>query len=317
MTTCKAPRIPVLVLSACLAGGLSGSLAGGPAAGAARASTPPTSKLDGALIERLTGAKGSLDAASGVFKVSVPRTDLQVHAGGVHLTPRMGLTSWAAFHKADSAAMVMGDLVLLEPQVNPVMSAALDAGLEVTALHNHFFGDQPKVMFMHIGGHGKVEDLAAAVGKVFRAAAETPPAAQLPAIDPAQTSLDAAKVEAVLRSKGELKDGVLRFAFAESTRMHGEAVGAAMGVSTWAAFAGTDAEAVVDGDFAMQERELQAVLKALRKAGIDVVAIHNHMTGEEPRILFLHYWGVGLARGLAQGLRSALDAQKSVTTGHR
>jgi len=268
--------------------------------------------LDTALIERLTGAKGSLDAPTGVFKVSVPRTDVDVHVGGVHLQPRLGLTSWAAFQKTAEGAMVMGDMVLLEPQVNAVMSAALDSGLEVTALHNHFLGDEPRVMYMHVGGHGSVQDLAAAVGKVFRAMAEKPPAAPRGEIDPAHTSLDAAKIEAALGAKGDLKDGVLRFTFGKSARMHGETVGAAMGVNTWAAFAGSDAQAVVDGDFAMEERELQAVLKALRKGGIDVVAIHQHMTGEEPRIVFLHYWGVAPASRLAQGLRSALDAQASL-----
>jgi hypothetical protein len=271
------------------------------------------SNLDTALIERLTGAKGSLDAATGVFKVSVPRTDLDIRVGGVRLSPRLGLTSWAAFQRTGDDALVMGDMVLLEPQVNPVMSVALDNGLAVTALHNHFFGDEPKVMFLHIGGHGSVQDLAAAVGKVFRAAAEKPPAAPRAGIDPTKTSLDAAKVEAALGAKGEMKDGVLRFTFGKTARMHGEAVGAAMGVNTWAAFAGSDGQAVVDGDFAMEERELQPVLKALRKGGIDVVAIHNHMTGEEPRIIFLHYWGLGPAARLAQALRSALDAQAAAS----
>jgi hypothetical protein len=274
-------------------------------------------RLDTAGIERLTGAKGALDAKSGVFKVSVPRTDLDVRVGAIRLQPRQGLTSWAAFQPAGGGVMVMGDMVLLEPQVNPVMSAALDNGLEVTALHNHFFGDTPKVMFMHIGGHGATADLAAAVGKVFRAMEGKPAAAPPVAIDPAQSALDAAKVEAVLGAKGELKDGVLRFTFGKTAKMHGEEVGAAMGVNTWAAFAGSDGTAVVDGDFAMEERELQAVLKALRKGGIDVVAIHNHMTGEEPRIVFLHYWGVGPAARLAQALRSTLDAQSGAGAGDR
>jgi hypothetical protein len=312
-------RLLWLVLLLVPAGWLAPSLAVAAAAQGASAAAG-SAGLDGALIERLTGAKGALDAASGVFKVSVPRSDLDVRVGGVHLSPRLGLTSWAAFQRAGQGAMVMGDMVLLESQVNPVMSAALDSGLEVTALHNHFFGDTPKVMFMHIGGHGSVEDLATAVGKVFRTARETPPAAPRVEIDPAQTSIDTAgitQVEAALGAKGDSKDGVLRFTFGKTSRMHGETVGAAMGVNTWAAFAGSDAQAVVDGDFAMEERELQPVLKALRKAGIDVVAIHNHMTGEEPRIVFLHYWGVGPAARLAQGLRSALDAQAGVTTGHR
>ncbi|HYO13092.1 MAG TPA: DUF1259 domain-containing protein [Thermoanaerobaculia bacterium] len=268
-----------------------------------------SSGLDTSLIERLTGAKGSLDATEGVFKVSVPRTDLGTRVGGVRLHPRLGLTSWAAFQRTGNSAMVMGDMVLLEPQVNPVMSVALDGGLEVTALHNHFFGDEPKVMFLHIGGHGPVEELATAIGKVFRAMEEKPPAAPRAEIDPAKTTLDPGKIEQILGARGDLKDGVLRFVFGKTARMHGVTVGAAMGVNTWAAFAGSDEQAVVDGDFAMQEEELQAVLKALRRAGIDVVAIHNHMTGEEPRIVFLHYWGVGPAERLARGLRSALEAQ--------
>lgn len=179
----------------------------------------------------------------------------------------------------------------------------------MTALHNHFFGDDPRIMFMHIGGHGSVETLAAAVGKVFGAMKETPPAGPRVEVDPARSSLDVSKVEEILGAKGEMKDGVLRFTFGKTTRMHGEAVGAAMGVNTWAAFAGSDGQAVVDGDYAMEEDELQAVLKALRKGGIDVVAIHSHMTHEEPRIVFLHYWGTGPAARLAQVLKSALEAQ--------
>lgn len=272
---------------------------------------PPAGRLDPALIERLTGAKGSLDAAAGVFKVSVPRNDLAVRIGGVRMHPRLGLTSWAAFQQTKHGVMVMGDMVLQEAQVNPVMSVALDIGLEVTALHNHFFGDEPKVMFMHIGGHGTAEELAAAVGKVFRAMEGKPPALPPIEVDPARTSFETSKLEEILGAKGEMKDGVLRFTFGKTARMHGETVGAAMGVNTWAAFAGSDGQAVVDGDFAMEEHELQAVLKALRKGGIDVVAIHNHMTHEEPRIVFLHYWGTGPAARLAQVLQSALEAQAS------
>lgn len=269
----------------------------------------PAVGLDSALVERLTGAKGSLDAAAGVFKVSVPRSDLAVQVGGVRMHPRLGLTSWAAFQQTKHGVMVMGDMVLQEAQVNPVMSVALENGLEVTALHNHFFGDEPKIMFMHIGGHGSVEELSGAVGKVFRAMEAKPPAVPRVEIDPAKSSLGTPKLEEILGAKGEMKDGVLRFTFGKTTRMHGETVGAAMGVNTWAAFAGSDGQAVVDGDFAMEEHELQTVLKALRKGGIDVVAIHNHMTHEEPRIVFLHYWGTGPADRLAQVLRSALKAQ--------
>ncbi|MFY9824218.1 MAG: DUF1259 domain-containing protein [Thermoanaerobaculia bacterium] len=284
------------------------------AANAQPAPPPPatSSGLDTALIERLTGAKGALDAAEGVFKVSVPRTDLGLEVAGVRMTPRLGLTSWAAFRKmGDHAdhAMVMGDLVLREDQVNPVMSAALAAGLEVTALHNHFLWDTPRVMFMHIGGHGPQDRLATAVGVVFRTMQEKPAPPAKAAIDPAQTTLDPKAVESILNLKGDFKDGVLRFAVGKPSHMAGETIGNAMGVNTWAAFAGSDAQAVLDGDFAMVAGELQAVLKALRAAGINVVAIHSHMAEEEPRILFLHYWGIGPSAHLARGLKSALEAQ--------
>src|SRR3954452_12678172 len=166
--------------------------------------------LNSAQIEQLTGAKGKLDEKEGVFKVSVPRADLKVVAGGVHLTPPMGLTTWAAFTKSGAHTMVMGDMCLTEDQVNPVMSVALENGLEVTALHNHFFWDSPKVMFMHIGGMGDEAKLATAVGKVFAKIKETSGAkGDVPKvdIDPAKTSLDPAKIEAVLGQKGELASG--------------------------------------------------------------------------------------------------------------
>ena len=265
--------------------------------------------LDGAKLEQLTGAKGKLDEKEGVFKVSVPRADLHPVAGGVHLTPPMGLTTWAAFTRAGEHTMVMGDLCLTEDQVNPVMSVALDNGLEVTALHNHFFWDTPKIMFMHIGGMGDEAKLAAAVGKVFAKIKETAGGkgeAPKVDIDPAKTTIDAAKLDALLGQKGELANGVYKVTIGRTTNMGGHAVGKTMGVNTWAAFAGSDAQAVVDGDFAMLESELQGVLKALRGASIDVVAIHQHMTGEQPRVMFLHYWGVGRATDLATGLKAAL-----------
>jgi hypothetical protein len=271
------------------------------------------SALDTAKIEELTGAKGALDAKEGVFKVSLPRKDLAVTAAGVHMTPPLGLTAWAAFTRAGSHVMVMGDMVVLEDQANPVMSAALDSGLEVTALHNHFFWDSPKVMFMHVGGMGEESQLATAIGKVFAKIKDTAGGkGEIPRadIDPAKTSLDPKKIEAVLGYKGELASGVYKVTIGRTTKMAGHTVGKAMGVNTWAAFAGSDDQAVVDGDFSMLESEVQPVLKALRGGGINVVAIHNHMTGETPRIMFLHYWGVGRTEDLAKALRSALDKTK-------
>jgi Domain of Unknown Function (DUF1259) len=206
--------------------------------------------------------------------------------------------------------MVMGDIVLLEDQVNPVMEAALQNGLEVTALHNHFFWDSPKVMFMHIGGMGETAALADAVGKVFARLRETAGGKGLvprASIDPASSQLDAQRLDAVLGQKGTYKDGVYKVTVGRTVRMHGYEMGKTMGVNTWAAFAGTPEQAVVDGDFAMLESELQPVLEALRAADIKIVAIHNHMTGEEPRMMFLHYWGIGPAEQLARGVKSALD----------
>jgi uncharacterized protein DUF1259 len=269
--------------------------------------------LDTAKIEQLTGGKGELNVQNGVFKVSVPRTDLAVTAAGVKMTPPMGLTSWAAFQQVGTQTMVMGDIVLLEDQVNPVMSVALTNGLEVTALHNHFFWDTPKVMFMHIGGMGSAEALAGAVGKVFATIKETSggkgtvPHVEL---DPAKTSLDPKPIEEVLGVKGQMANGVYKVTVGRTTQMHGHDVGTTMGVNTWAAFVGSDNTAVVDGDFAMLESELQPVLKALRGAGINVVAIHQHMTMESPRVVFLHYWGVGPTQVLATGLKAALAAQR-------
>jgi len=263
--------------------------------------------LDTSRIEQLAGAKGRLDRAAGVFKVSVPRTDLALAVGGVKLTPPSGLTSWAAFEATGSEVMVMGDMVLTEDQVNPVMSVALDNGLEVTALHNHFLGESPRVMFMHIGGRGSLESLAGAVGKVLARIKEAGVPLPNATIDPANTRLDGDQLATVLGHHGDLAGGVYKVTIGRTARMHGHEVGSTMGVNTWAAFSGTNDQAVVDGDFAMTESELQPVLKALRHADIQIVAIHQHMTGEEPRIMFLHYWGIGHAEDLARGLRAALD----------
>jgi len=270
-------------------------------------------KLDSAKIEQLTGIKGELNEKEGVYTVRAPRSDLQITAAGVKINPAMGLTSYAAFMKAGGKTTVMGDTTLLEDQVNPVMSVALDNGLQVTALHNHFFWESPKVMFMHIGGMGDEEKLAAAVGKVFAKIKETSggkgetPKAE---IDPGKTSLDPKNIEAIMGAKGQLASGVYKITIGRTTKMGGATVGNAMGINTWAAFAGSDQQAVVDGDFVMLESELQPVLKALRGAGINVVAIHNHIETESPRIVFLHYWGVGPTSDLAKGLKTALDTQK-------
>jgi len=272
--------------------------------------------MDTAVIEQAAGLKGTFSKEENVFKVSRPRSDIKIAVDGWTMPPFMGLTSWAAFTPAhDGQTMMMGDTVLLEDEVNPAISAALDSGLEVTALHNHFFFDQPKVYFMHISGMGDPGTLAGAVKKVYDRIAEVRAAQPLPqkafsgAKIAASNAISPEPLEKILATKGQAKDGMLKIVIGRSATMHGTAVGKEMGVNTWAAFAGSDDEAIVDGDFAMTEPELQPVLKAMRHEGINIVAIHQHMTAEEPRILFLHYWAKGEAADLARSLKLALDAQ--------
>ena len=269
--------------------------------------------LDTAQIESGTGLKGTLNEAEGVFKVTAPRNDVKIVVDGSQLPPFMGLTSWAAFTEGKGApAMVMGDLVLLQDEVNPVMSAALAAGLDVTALHNHFFYDDPKVYFMHIGGEGEAAKLAAGVKSALDAAKAVRAASPEPAKSfgkplAAPSSITTAPLETALGGKGQSKDGMAKFVFGRSAKMPcGCTVGKEMGVNTWAAFAGTDEDALVDGDFCVLPGELQGVLKSLRKSGVNIVAIHHHMAMEEPRYIFLHYWGRGPAVTLAQALKAAL-----------
>lgn len=274
--------------------------------------------LDTKQIEKITGLKGTFSKDEEVFKVTAPRNDIKVAVDGWPMPPFMGLTSWAAFSKAtnDDDVMVMGDIVLFQDEVNPVMSAALDNGLAVTALHNHFFFDEPKVYFMHIGGSGSADELATAVQKVFGKVKEIRAANPQPATTfgksplPEKSAISGTPLEAVLGMKGQTNNGMFKVVVGRKTKMPcGCEMGKEMGVNTWGAFAGSDDKALVDGDFAVREGELQPVLKSLRHDGINIVAIHSHMTHEEPRILFLHYWGRGKAADLAKALKNALAKQ--------
>jgi hypothetical protein len=270
--------------------------------------------LDTAAIESTTGLKGTYNKTENVFKVSKPRDDVKVSIDRWTMPAFMGLTSWAAFTPMGKSTMLMGDTVLFEDEVNPAMSAALDNGLEVTALHNHFFFDQPKVFFMHIGGMGDTQKLAAGVKAMYDRiaqvrAAQPSPGSSFTGDIPTPSNVSAAPIEQILGTKAQAKDGMVKVTFGRPARMHGTAVGNEMGVNTWAAFAGDDEHAVVDGDFAMHEDELQPVLKAMRSEGISIVAIHQHMTHESPRYMFLHYWGKGKAADLAKAVKEALDTQ--------
>jgi hypothetical protein len=273
--------------------------------------------LDTTKIDQLTGLKGKLNAQEGVYKVTFPRDDVKVSVAGWQMPPFMGLGTWAAFQGTNDKAMMMGDTVLFEDEVNAVMSAALDNGLSVTALHNHFFFDEPKVYFMHISGEGSVETLAGAVKKVYDTIKAIRVANAKPATKfgqsgnekkplPGKSSITPAPLNEIFALQGDVKDGMVKFTIGKKSKMSGMEIGKEIGVNTWAAFAGSDDNAVVDGDFAVTEDELQPVLKSLRAANVNIVAIHSHMTHENPRILFLHYWGRGSAKDLANAVKGAL-----------
>lgn len=265
-------------------------------------------------IEQLTSAKGQLDKDENVFKISVLHNDLNIAVAGVKLVPAMGLTSEVAFKQLNNHVMAMGDLVLLEDQVNPVMSTALANGLNVTALHNQYLWEKPRLMFMHIEGMGDEKTLATAVGKVFakmKVTASDKEKVPTANIDPAKTTLNSKKIDDILGTKGAFDHGIYKIVIGRTAKMDGYIIGKSMDVSTWAAFAGSDDNAVVDGDFAMHESELQGVLKALRNADFYVVSIHQHMVGEEPRFIFLHFWAVGSTQALAKGLHAAFTVTGS------
>jgi hypothetical protein len=269
--------------------------------------------LNTARIEELTGLKGKMNEKEGVYKVTFPRDDVKIVVDGWTMPPFMGLGTWAAFTKgAHTEAMVMGDTVLFEDEVNSAMSAALDNGLSVTALHNHFFFDQPKVYFMHIEGEGATDKLAGAVRKVYDTIKETRAASPQPKDSfgakslPEKNSITAGPLNEIFGKQGESKDGMVKFTIGRPAMMHGVRIDNTMGVNTWAAFAGSDDNAVVDGDFAVTGDELQPVLKSLLKDKINIVAIHQHMTHEEPRIMFFHYWGRGTAKDLANAVKGGL-----------
>jgi hypothetical protein len=267
--------------------------------------------LDTAKIDQLTGLKGKFNEKEGVYKVTFPRNDVKVVVDGWTLPPFMGLGTWAAFTATKDGAMVMGDTVLFEDEVNAAMSAALNNGLNVTALHNHFFFDHPKVYFMHIEGEGAVDRLAGAVRKVYdatkqiRAVNSNPKDSSGAAQLPEKSSITAGPLNEIFGAQGESKDGMVKFTFGRPATMHGVKIDNTMGVNTWAAFAGSDDNAVVDGDFAVTEDELQPTARSLLKEKINIVAIHQHMTHEQPRIMFFHYWGRGHAKDLAQAIKGA------------
>lgn len=250
------------------------------------------------------------DFKDGVLKVNIPRTDLKVTISGKGAPTPLGFGGWIALTKGTGGnEVLMGDLVLTEDEVNPVMSAALDNGLDVTALHNHFFWEQPRIFYMHVHGMGSAADLARRVKPAIDVIDKAVKAAGPPA-PAAQSRLTTAPLASIIGHQGEQSGPVYKITIGRpdiDLREHGAAINARMGLNTWAAFAGSDQDAMVAGDVAMLDREVTPVLKALRANGLQIVAIHHHMTGVQPGVIFLHYYGTGPAERLARGVRAAVD----------
>lgn len=253
------------------------------------------------------------DFKGGVLKVNIPRNDLRVTISQRPAPTPFGFGGWIAMTKGTGAEVLMGDLVLTEDEVNPVMSAVLDNGLDVTALHNHFFWEQPRVFYMHVHGSGSAADLARrvkpALDLIDQSVKRAQPGAS-PAPSPAATGLDTAALAKIIGHQGEQNGPVFKITIGRpdlNVREHGASIDARMGLNTWAAFTGSDADAMVAGDVAMREDEVTRVLKVLRANGISVVAIHHHMTGVQPAVIFLHYFGMGRAVKLAAAVRAAVE----------
>jgi hypothetical protein len=276
------------------------------------------SGMDTASLQRIMGATGVYDKQEKTFRISMPRDDLNILVNGIHLTAAMGLTSWITFKEVDSENVEMkGNLVLTEDQINPVMQTAIENHLDVTELHNHLMWESPKVMFMHIEAMGDPKILATEMNTVFAKVKETANGVggdfPIGEIDTSNTTISQSHLESILGARGALKDGVYKISIDKKSAAASADEEEAANVThsnISATFAGSDEAAVLDGDFAMQEPNLQKVLQALNKAGISIVAIHERMIGDKARVVFLHYWAVGKPGDLARGLRNALNVSQ-------
>ena len=259
----------------------------------------------------MIGIKGK--ASNGEYKITIPQNDLSVEVDGFKIIPAMGLGTWIAFTPASNGAMIMGDIVVTETDLRPVQQEIIRQGLTITAIHNHFVRNHPNVMYMHLGGSGPVEQMAQKAKAVLDKVKEIrggDPSKGTASSETVSNTLDIKRLDEILGFRGEMNKGVYKHTIGRpdvTLKEHGVAVSTFLGFNTWAAWQGTPEKAAVAGDFAMLEHEVDAVIKALVENGIEVVAVHNHMVREQPKIFFLHYWGIGNAEQLARGLKAALN----------
>lgn len=278
------------------------------------------SSVDTAAIERIMGIKGT--SKNGEYKITIPQNDLDVKVDDFKIIPAMGLGTWIAFTPAKEGAMVMGDIVVTETDLGPVQQEIIRQGLTSTAIHNHFLRNHPNIMYMHMGGSGSTESMAQKAKAVLDKVKELrggDPSKGTASNESVQNTLDTKRLDEILGYKAEMSKGVYKYTIGRpdvKLTDHGVPVTAFLGFNTWAAFQGTPEKAAVAGDFTMLENEVEPVLKALIENGIEVVALHNHMVHEQPRIFFLHYWGIGNAEQLAKGLKAAIDQTGKKQDGH-
>lgn len=267
----------------------------------------PGAAADFAVVDQILRFKGQVQ--EGAYVVRFPRSDLKMTIGGTALPTAFGFGGWVAFKEMGGDTMIMGDLVLLPEEVNPVITALQANGLEITALHNHFFYENPRIYFMHIGGRGSLEQLARGLRQSLDKTATPESTAVGP--PPPTLQLNTQKLEQIVGHPGQAMGAVFKITIGRpGVQMAGMEITSSMGLNSWVAFAGTPEQAYVAGDIVMNAREGNPVIKALRAGGIEVVAVHNHMLDEQPRVFFLHYWGRGPAEALARTVRTAFDQAK-------
>lgn len=268
---------------------------------------PASAATDWRIVEQIIGWPGA-EQPGGVYQFSLPRSDLKVTLDGVAIKPALALGSWLAFKEEGDETMVMGDLVLTEAEVNPVMSSLADSGVEITALHNHLLRAQPATMYMHVEAHGDAVKLARSLHLALEES-QTPIAFQPPAGNADGPPLDTAALEHALGHKGKANGGVYQFAIPRADAVHadGMEVPPALGTAIAINFQALDGgKAATTGDFVLTAEEVNPVLHALHQYGIQVTAIHNHMLADEPRLFFMHFWAVDDAGKLGEGLQAAL-----------